>query len=213
MLEASAMNRRRKVLLVDDDAALRTSLAEQLAAEYDTAEAGSGSAALAAAKSEPFDAILLDIGLPDSDGRQVCRKLREAGVACPIIMLTGATAESDTVAGLDAGANDYVAKPFRLGELMARIRVQLRQHEASEDAVFAIGPYSFQPGRKLLLAFEIVLAIVLSPLDDWLGSFVSNVVSGGLTAPFIALVWTLLYFRLREAKSTPTAAPPAEAGT
>jgi len=85
------------------------------------------------------------------DGREVCRKLRAAGVACPIIMLTGATAESDTVAGLDAGANDYVAKPFRLGELMARIRVQLRQHEASEDAVFAIGPYSFQPGRKLLV--------------------------------------------------------------
>ena len=79
MLEASPMNRRRKVLLVDDDVALRTSLAEQLAVDYDTAEAGTGSDALAVAKSEPFDAILLDIGLPDTDGRQVCRKMRDDG--------------------------------------------------------------------------------------------------------------------------------------
>jgi len=151
MLEASAMNRRRKVLLVDDDVALRSSLAEQLASDYDTAEAGSGSAALAAAKSELFDAILLDIGLPDSDGRQVCRKLRDDGVSAPIIMLTASAGEAETVEGLDSGANDYVTKPFRLNELLARLRAQLRLHEASEDAVFNIGPYSFQPGAKLLL--------------------------------------------------------------
>jgi len=151
MVEASAMNRRRKVLLVDDDAALRSSLAEQLATDYDTAEAASGSAALAAAKSEAFDAILLDIGLPDSDGRQVCRRLRDDGVSAPIIMLTASAGEAETVEGLDSGANDYVTKPFRLNELLARLRAQLRLHEASEDAVFNIGPYSFQPGAKLLL--------------------------------------------------------------
>ena len=66
-------------------------------------------------------------------------------------MLTGAVGENDTIAGLDAGANDYVAKPFRLGELLARLRAQLRQHEASEDAEFVIGPYLFQPAHKLLL--------------------------------------------------------------
>jgi len=141
----------KRILLVDDDAPLRHSLAEQLSGEYACVEADTGTSGLAAAKDGHFELVLLDVGLPDMDGREVCRKLRAAGVACPIIMLTGATAESDTVAGLDAGANDYVAKPFRLGELMARIRVQLRQDEASEDAVFAIGPYSFQPGRKLLV--------------------------------------------------------------
>jgi DNA-binding response OmpR family regulator len=151
MVEASPMNRRRKVLLVDDDVALRSSLAEQLAGDYDTAEAGSGTDALAAAKREAFDAILLDIGLPDSDGRQVCRKLRDDGVSAPIIMLTASSGEAETVEGLDSGANDYVTKPFRLNELMARLRAQLRLHEASEDAVFNIGPYSFQPGAKLLL--------------------------------------------------------------
>lgn len=151
MLEASPMNRRRKVLLVDDDVALRSSLAEQLAADYDTAEAGNGTDAIAAAKQEPFDAILLDIGLPDSDGRQVCRKLRDDGVSAPIIMLTASAGEAETVEGLDSGANDYVTKPFRLNELLARLRAQLRLHEASEDAVFNIGPYSFQPGAKLLL--------------------------------------------------------------
>jgi DNA-binding response OmpR family regulator len=145
------MNRRRKVLLVDDDAALRSSLAEQLATDYDTAEAETGATALEAAKTERFDAILLDIGLPDGDGRQVCRSLRDAGVSAPIIMLTASTGESDTIAGLDSGANDYVTKPFRLGVLLARLRAQFRQHEASEDAVFRIGPYNFQPGAKLLL--------------------------------------------------------------
>jgi DNA-binding response OmpR family regulator len=145
------MNRRRKVLLVDDDIALRSSLAEQLAADYDTAEAGTGTDALTVAKREPFDAILLDIGLPDTDGRQICRKLRDDGISAPIIMLTASTGEAETVEGLDSGANDYVTKPFRLNELLARLRAQLRLHEASEDAIFNIGPYSFQPGAKLLL--------------------------------------------------------------
>jgi DNA-binding response OmpR family regulator len=141
----------KRILLVDDDAPLRQSLAEQLSDEYECVEADTGAAGLAAAKQGMFELVLLDVGLPDIDGREVCRRLRAGGLACPIIMLTGAVGESETIAGLDAGANDYVAKPFRLGELMARIRVQLRQHEASEDAVFAIGPYSFQPGRKLLV--------------------------------------------------------------
>lgn len=151
MLRDSNMSRRRKILLVDDDAALRASLAEQLATEYDTAEVESGAAALDAAKADRFDAIVLDIGLPDLDGREVCRQLRADGINVPVIMLTAAADESDTIAGLDAGANDYVTKPFRLGALLARLRAQLRVHEASEDAVFSIGPYRFQPGAKLLL--------------------------------------------------------------
>src|SRR5215470_4568595 len=143
----------KKLLLVDDDEALRQSLAEQLRLfeEFSTTEAGTATEAIDLAKSDRFDAVLLDVGLPDMDGREVCRLLRRAGVNAPIIMLTGADTEADTILGLDAGANDYVTKPFRLGVLLARLRAHLRQHEQSEDAIFAIGPYSFRPSAKLLL--------------------------------------------------------------
>jgi len=145
------MSGARKLLLVDDDQALRQSLAEQLASEFDTVQADSGAGALAAAQGERFDAILLDVGLPDMDGRDVCRKLREAGITVPVIMLTAAAAETDTITGLDAGANDYITKPFRLGVLLARLRAQLRSHEASTDAVFTIGRFSFHPTAKMLV--------------------------------------------------------------
>ncbi|MBM3522650.1 MAG: response regulator transcription factor [Alphaproteobacteria bacterium] len=141
----------KRVLLVDDDQPLRQALAEQLTPDYAPVEAATGAEGFAAAKDGHFDAVLLDVGLPDMDGREVCRRLREAGVSCPIIMLTGAATEQDTIAGLDAGANDYIAKPFRLGELLARLRAQLRMHEASEDAEFVVGPFLFQPAHKLLV--------------------------------------------------------------
>lgn len=141
----------RKLLLVDDDRALRQSLAEQLSSEFETHQAGSGADAITATQGQRFDAILLDVGLPDMDGRDVCRKLRETGVTVPVIMLTAAAAESDTITGLDAGANDYITKPFRLGVLLARLRAQLRNHEASTDAIFTIGRFSFHPTAKLLV--------------------------------------------------------------
>ena len=105
-------------------------------------------------KSEHIDLVLLDVGLPDMDGREVCKQLRKSGLKCPIIMLTAQDTEADTILGLDAGANDYVTKPFRFAVLLARIRAQLRQHEQSEDAVFAIGDYTFKPASKLLTAEE-----------------------------------------------------------
>ncbi len=142
----------KKILLVDDEDALRGSLAEQLVMhdEFRTAEAASGAEALEQAKGAHFDLVLLDVGLPDLDGREVCKMLRRNGVKCPIIMLTAADGDADTILGLDAGANDYVTKPFRFAVLLARIRAQLRQHEQSEDAVFSIGPYTFRPSMKLL---------------------------------------------------------------
>ncbi len=132
----------KKILLVDDDDALRQSLGEQLQLheEFTTIEADNGAEALSLAKGEYFDAILLDVGLPDMDGREVCRLMRRSGVKSPVIMLTAAESDADTILGLDAGANDYVTKPFRLGVLLARLRAQLRQHEQSEDAIFTIGP-------------------------------------------------------------------------
>jgi DNA-binding response OmpR family regulator len=145
----------RPILIVEDDAALRATLVEQVALDGDfivdeAASAQEAEAKLSGANAR-YDAILLDIGLPDADGRDFCAKLRRDGRRMPIIMLTGADAEADIVRGLDAGANDYIAKPFRLSELLARVRAQLRVFDNSEDAVFTIGPYMFRPSAKLLL--------------------------------------------------------------
>jgi DNA-binding response OmpR family regulator len=143
------------ILVVDDDDALRQALIEQLVqdGEFDPTEANCLAAAEAKlAKADArFDALLLDVNLPDGDGRDFCKKLRKSGVKTPIIMLTGSDEESDIVRGLDSGANDYIAKPFRLAELLARLRAQLRSFEQSEDAVFTIGPYTFRPAAKQLL--------------------------------------------------------------
>ena len=147
------MNNGKTILLVDDDDALREALRDQLQLHEDFAvrEATTGADALKIAKEANHDLVILDVGLPDMDGRDVCRLLRRNGVNAPIVMLTGADTEADTILGLDSGANDYVTKPFKLGVLLARIRAQLRQHERSEDAVFTIGPYSFRPAAKMLI--------------------------------------------------------------
>jgi len=146
----------KSVLLVDDDETLRQTLSEQLGLheEFSVLESTSGADALEQIKANVFDLILLDVGLPDLDGREVCKLMRRADVKTPIIMLTGADSDSDTILGLESGANDYVTKPFRLGVLVARMRSQLRQHEQSEDAIFGIGPYSFRPANKMLIETE-----------------------------------------------------------
>ena len=147
------MSQTRRILVVDDDSELRQALAEQLALHEEFAVTAFGTAgdALAAAKKQPPDLIVMDVGLPDMDGREAVRQMRREGFRRPVIMLTALDSDADTVIGLDAGANDYVAKPFRFAVLLARIRVQLRQHEASDDAEFAIGPYSFRPASKSLI--------------------------------------------------------------
>ena len=144
----------RPILIVDDDAALRATLSEQLAVEgeFTPHEAASMAEAgqILLADGSRFDAVLLDIGLPDGDGRDLCAELRRTGLKVPIIMLTGADGEQDVVRGLDSGANDYIAKPFRIMELIARLKAQLRVFDNSEDAVFLIGPYTFRPSAKML---------------------------------------------------------------
>ncbi len=143
----------KKILIVDDDTTLLEMLGEQLQLheEFSTIGAKTATEAIDLAKEDYFDVILLDVGLPDMDGREVCRLMRRNGVTSPIIMLTGADTDADTILGLDAGANDYITKPFRLGVLLARLRAHIRQHERSDDAVFTIGPYTFQPSNKLLV--------------------------------------------------------------
>jgi DNA-binding response OmpR family regulator len=142
----------RKILIVDDDTDFRDTLVQQLSLheEFEASAVDSGAKGANAAKANAPDLVLMDVGLPDTDGREVVRSLRKGGFKAPIIMLTGYDTDSDTILGLESGANDYVAKPFRFSVLLARIRAQLRQHEASEDAVLSVGPYSFGPGSKML---------------------------------------------------------------
>ncbi|MDA7425836.1 response regulator transcription factor [Thalassococcus lentus] len=143
----------KNILLVDDDDDLREALAEQLimTEDFEVFEAENGAGAMARIKEQIYDLIILDVGLPDTDGRELCRLMRKQGVKSPVVMLTGHDSDADTILGLDAGANDYVSKPFKFPVLLARIRAQLRQHEQSEDAVFSVGPYTFKPAVKLLV--------------------------------------------------------------
>ncbi|MDB4842077.1 response regulator transcription factor [Planktomarina sp.] len=146
----------KKVLLIDDDEDLRDALSEQLlmTGGFDVYEGASGAEALEKVKQQSYDLLILDVGLPDTDGRELCRLIRKQGIKCPILMLTGHDTDSDTILGLDAGANDYITKPFKFPVLLSRMRAQLRQHELSEDAIFALGPYTFKPSLKLLVTAD-----------------------------------------------------------
>ncbi|MBN8920541.1 MAG: response regulator transcription factor, partial [Rhizobiales bacterium] len=147
------MTQQRTILIVDDDNELRDMLVEQLALaeEFTATGVDTATRGINAALASRIDLLIMDIGLPDMDGREAVRTLRARGFKPPIIMLTGQDTDTDTILGLESGANDYVTKPFRYAVLLARIRSQLRQHEASEDAVFTIGPYTFRPSAKVLM--------------------------------------------------------------
>ena len=142
----------RTILLVDDDDDLRETLVEQLALqnEFQVLNRATAAEGIETAGAQGVDLVIMDVGLPDMDGRDAVKLLRKNGFRAPIIMLTGHDTDADTILGLEAGANDYVTKPFRFAVLLARIRTQLRQHEQSEDATFNIGPYVFKPSQKLL---------------------------------------------------------------
>jgi DNA-binding response OmpR family regulator len=147
------MSNVRTILLVDDDDELREQLREQLGLydEFEVQTASTATQGVEKARAGQTDLVVLDVQLPDMDGREVCKLLRKGGFKSPIIMLTGNVSDADMILGLDSGANDYVTKPFKFAVLLARIRAQLRQHDQSEDAVFTIGGYSFKPASKLLL--------------------------------------------------------------
>jgi DNA-binding response OmpR family regulator len=142
-----------KILLVDDEDDLREALSEQLVMtdEFDVFEAANGAEAMDQVRAGQFDLAILDVGLPDTDGRELCKRMRKAGFKAPVVMLTGHDSDADTILGLDSGANDYITKPFKLPVLLARLRAQLRQHEQSENAVFQLGPYLFKPAQKMLI--------------------------------------------------------------
>jgi DNA-binding response OmpR family regulator len=147
------MAQRKTILIVDDEDDVREDLAEQLELheEFAASQAGTAGEGVRLAREGRPDLILLDVDLPDMDGREACRLMRSGGVAAPVIMLTASSSDEATILGLESGANDYVTKPFKFSVLLARIRAQLRSHEASEDAVYHIGPYEFRPAQKLLM--------------------------------------------------------------
>jgi len=147
---------RRRIFLVDDDADLRKTLMDQLMhyREFELIEASTAADALRKVRDAHVDLMILDVGLPDMDGREAVKILLRDGFKSPILLLTGHDSDSDEILGLESGANDYVTKPFRFSVLLARIRAALRQHDQSEDVVFTIGPYSFQPAAKLLEAAD-----------------------------------------------------------
>jgi two-component system response regulator MprA len=137
-----------RVLIVDDDRAVREALRRALTlGGYDALTAGDGNEALAKTATTTPDAVVLDIGLPALDGLQVCRRLRDGGNRVPILMLTARDAVADRIDGLDAGADDYLVKPFDVGELKARLRALLRRagQEPGEELTFA--ELRLDPGR------------------------------------------------------------------
>ena len=150
------MNGKKHILIVDDEADFRDSLIEQfdLSEGFAPQSAATGEEALDALVAGRVDIVDLDIDMPGIGGLEACRRLRAAGHRMPVIMLTGRGGEKDTVDGLDAGANDYVSKPFAFSVLLARVRAQLRSFEQTEDATFEIGPYEFRPSTKTLRTKE-----------------------------------------------------------
>ena len=138
-----------RVLVVDDEPAVRQALERALRFEgYQTETAEDGPAALGAHAERPADAIVLDVAMPRLDGLEVCRRLRQAGDHTPVLMLTARAAVNDRVAGLDAGADDYLVKPFALEELLARIRALLRRSApAGDDEVLRFSDLSLDPGH------------------------------------------------------------------
>jgi len=145
-----------RVLIADDDRAIRDSLRRALTlAGYQVTVAVDGVDALAAARREPPDALVLDVMMPGVDGLGVCQVLRANGDATPVLMLTARVETSDRVAGLDAGADDYLAKPFELEELLARLRALLRRagqpaRTPVDDGVLRVGDLVVDsPGRTV----------------------------------------------------------------
>lgn len=140
-----------RILVVEDDENLRVALGDNLEAEgYAVRAAADCAGARAALAAGEFSLVVLDVMLPDGDGYALCREIRAAGRAVPVLMLTARSLEDDVIRGLDTGADDYLVKPFRLRELLARVRALLRRGAAGAAAPLRLGPYAVDPdGRRV----------------------------------------------------------------
>ena len=150
------MTPEKSLLTIGDDELLRQILVEQLQLnnEYAVIEAETGKEAIHYTQTRHFDAILLDTELRDVDAYELCSQMRAKGVVAPIILLSETQEDSETIRGLDAGANDFIPKPIKIDVLLARLRAHVRQYEQSEHAIFNVGRYSFRPGVRTLFDNE-----------------------------------------------------------
>ncbi len=146
------MTRGQNILVVDDDLTIAGALADELTrngmsvTQVSSAEA----AALALSRSRRFDAIIMEARLPDADGCEFCARLRRSGMHLPILMLSREVGVGDIVRGLEAGANDYLTKPYRIASLLARLRAHSRAYQTNSFAMLSVGPLHFNPGKRLL---------------------------------------------------------------
>ena len=153
------------VLLVEDDVAISEPLARALSREgYDVMVTSSGLAALDLAVTDKPDLMVLDLGLPELDGLEVCRRLRSRGATLPVLVLTARSEELDAVVGLDAGADDYVTKPFRLSELLARVRALLRRGGADPLAI-EVQDLQIDPSARRAWLADTELALTHNEFD------------------------------------------------
>ncbi len=147
------------ILVVDDDAPIRRMLDRALSAEgYRVETAADGGAALAAVERSTPDLVVLDVAMEGLDGLAVCRRLRAKGLSLPVLLLTARDAVRDRVSGLDAGADDYLVKPFATDELLARIRALLRRGRSPEETL-ALGELSFDVGTREIRRGQVVLQL------------------------------------------------------
>lgn len=138
-----------RVLVVEDEPKMARLLHRGLSERGDVVEVvGSGSDAVALAQLADFDAVVLDLMLPDIDGFEVCRRLRRAGVWAPVLMLTARNAVADRIEGLDAGADDYLPKPFAFEELLARLRALVRRGHQERPSVLEVGDLRLDPATR-----------------------------------------------------------------
>lgn len=150
------------MLVVEDDPRLRDVLLRGLEAEGLAADAvPDGARALSAVSEVEYDAVILDVGLPDMDGNAVCAQLRARGVRLPVLMLTARDGIADRVAGLDAGADDYLAKPFALEELLARLRALWRRDPAVRPTVLEVGALRLNPATHEAWRGDVALDLTL----------------------------------------------------
>jgi two-component system KDP operon response regulator KdpE len=144
-----------KLLIVDDEPALRKALRTSLTASgFDVSEARNGDEALALLPKSPVDLVLLDINMPGTSGIEICRKIRDSSIHTGIVMVTVRDSEEDKVQALEAGADDFITKPYRLREMVARLHAVLRRLAAQQnvpDAILRAGSLELDPGRRLLL--------------------------------------------------------------
>jgi len=141
--------RESRILIVEDDPAVREALERALGFEgYEIETARDGAIALSILRNHSYDLIVLDVMMPHLDGLATCRRIRAGGDDVPILMLTARTAVDDRVEGLDAGADDYVSKPFALEELLARIRALLRRSMGDASTVMKVGDLVIDPGAR-----------------------------------------------------------------